>query len=103
MMQKGKWDFPSPSSLAPASCKIGTFCSMDYDNYCRLSYGNKRFQGRTSTGRITFPYDSDNEIKFPIERIRCIDNSGHEQDERKATPGQNSKWGNRIYNTREKT
>ncbi|KAL2475182.1 Transcription repressor [Abeliophyllum distichum] len=77
MKQKGKWDLPSPSSLAPASCKQGSLCSTYYDNYCRLSsYGEERIPGRMSTGGINcYLYDSDDEIELPIEGIQSFDDT----------------------------
>ncbi|CAI9782093.1 unnamed protein product [Fraxinus pennsylvanica] len=78
MKQKGKWDLPSPSSLAPASCKQRSFCSsMDYDSHWRLSScGEERIQGRMSTGGINcLLYDSDDEIKFPIKGIQSFDDT----------------------------
>ncbi|KAL2494827.1 transcription repressor OFP5-like [Forsythia ovata] len=75
--QKGKLDLPSPSSLAPASCKQGSLCSTDYDNYCRHSfYGQERIPGRMSTGGINcYLYDSDDEIELPIEGIQSFDDT----------------------------
>ncbi|CAA2933772.1 transcription repressor OFP5-like [Olea europaea var. sylvestris] len=78
MKQKGKWDLPSPSSLAPASCKQCSFCSsMDYDSHWRLSScGEERIQGRMSTGGINCRlYDSDDEIKFHTEGTQSFDDT----------------------------